>query len=89
MIGARYLIPLAIEITRIVSMLTSHIRVRNIRTGRITQVQSSGLLQKNNDFSPLVPLAYRLFLSTDHGDSCTYIKNLWKYLKKREMMWSP
>ena len=38
MIGARYVIPLAIEIPRIVSMLTSHMQARNIRTGRITPV---------------------------------------------------
>lgn len=56
MIGARYLIPLAIEIQRIVSVLTSHMRARNIRIGRITRVQSSGLI-KNDNYSPLAPLA--------------------------------
>ena len=52
MIGVRYLIPLAIEIPRIVSLLTSHMRARNIRIGRITRVQSSGLI-KNDNYSPL------------------------------------
>jgi len=61
MIRAGYVIPLAIEIPRIVSMLTSHMRARNIWIGRVTPVQSSGLFIKNDNFSPLAPLTYRHF----------------------------
>jgi hypothetical protein len=35
-IGAQYLIPLEMKITRIVPRLTSQMRAKNIRIGRIT-----------------------------------------------------
>jgi hypothetical protein len=42
------------------------------------------IVHKKRQFFASCPFDISSFLSIDHGDSCTSVKILWKYLKKRE-----